>query len=154
MARRPLLSRKRRGSQRRVAGDNGRDPWRGLRYLFCIPSNLSVLHRASGSKSACECRLPLLREHGQAKFTHGKKSRGGRGMIATSHSLDHNFCVCCSSRLDSCDEYCSKCQAPVSLSHSVAITRWRAQFRICLRCEQCRQDRLPRTLAGYSQQGA
>jgi hypothetical protein len=42
-------------------------------------------------------------------------------MIATSHSLDHNFCVCCSSRLDSCDEYCGKCQAPVSLSHSVAI---------------------------------
>lgn len=42
-------------------------------------------------------------------------------MIATSKALDHYFCVCCSARLDGCEEHCAKCQAPVALSQSVAI---------------------------------
>ncbi len=42
-------------------------------------------------------------------------------MIAVSKALEHYFCVCCSSRLDDCDEYCATCQTPVSLSQSIAI---------------------------------
>lgn len=42
-------------------------------------------------------------------------------MIATSKALDHYFCACCSSRLDDGVDYCGKCQAPVSLSQSVAV---------------------------------
>ncbi len=41
-------------------------------------------------------------------------------MIATSKTLDHCYCVCCSAHFDGFEEFCSKCQTPVSLSKSVA----------------------------------
>ncbi len=40
-------------------------------------------------------------------------------MIATQ-TLDRCYCACCSSSFEPYDEYCNKCQMPVSLSQSVA----------------------------------
>ncbi len=42
-------------------------------------------------------------------------------MIASSKALEHYFCVCCSARIERCEEYCPNCQTPICLSQSVAL---------------------------------
>ncbi len=40
--------------------------------------------------------------------------------MITSSTLERSPCICCSARFDEHDEYCPKCQTPVSVTHSVA----------------------------------